>query len=627
MKPDAALDAPERLSAQANVEKLSSESNTDKLRGILHHQEDPFPGIRALARGNRSKCSQPGFALKGESGVFDLAYIKTNLDTAFEYQICNGIAQSENPAGCKAFATLPSPRIRPDSYPNALNDPNYDFISEFAEFAEAYANSTVDFRWKFNSNGYTRGSPTYDPKNQWLDSIPCLDTTPWTAESRTVCVGKFIDYHASRLFRRPVNEEEKNLLLKVYTRSLVGDDLNGRDNRKSGLKGVVALMIQMPAAMMMEHRGNAVADTEQMKLDDYTIASKLAYILTGLPPDSQLRADAEGKKLTTQPEVLVSHITRLSRKAATITEKKFFSSWLKTDQVSINRSVNAFNNIPENSGALVEVQESVLRQEFKNFLSYSYAANLSFPELLTSTYINIPKDESFLITPERPDLDPKTYSKIYGLPAYGEGQLNASKYAGILTRAAFLADPSTRTSSIHRGGKVVQYILGMRLPAPPADAGAQAAALVANPLQYSSREYTAAITSNASCQSCHKFINPAGYAFENFDTMGRHITSERIFSGTTLLRSVPVNALVTAPFFNPSGGNINGGAQASQALAKNKDAQATFAANLLQYLLMRPLVEDDICESEIVQNNATNVGIRRTIEEYLSSDAFTTVTK
>jgi hypothetical protein len=635
MKPDAVLDAPERLSAQANVEKLSTESNTDKLRGILHHQEYPFPGIAALARGNRSKCSQEGFALKGESGIFDLAYIRANLNSAFEYNIC----PPHGPNACTDFSRLPSPRARPDSYPNALNDPNYDFISAFAQFAETYANATVDYRWVYNSNGVTRTStnPPYNPRNQWLDSFPCLDmdsnpaTIPlssWRPEDRTACIGSFIDYHAKRLFRRPVSTEEKSLLLKAYMQSVVGNDLTGRDNRKSGLKGVVALMIQMPAAMMMEHRGNAVANTGQLKLDDHSVATKLAYLLTGSPPDSLLRAAAESKQLTTQPDVLLSHVKRLSAagSAATNTERKFFSAWLKIDQVSINRSVNAFNKAPENSTTVLDAQERALFQEFKNFTKYAFSANLSFPELMTSTYINIPKDEDGLIT-SYPHLDPKSYSTIYGLAAHGEGRLDANKYAGILTRAAFLADPSTRTSSIHRGGKIVQYILGMKLPAPPADAGAQAAALVSDPLQYSSRDYTAAITANASCQSCHQFINPAGFAFENFDTMGRHITSERIFSGTSLLRSTPVNAVVTKPFFNPTGGDINGGAQASAALAKNKDAQATFAANLLQYLLMRPLVEDDVCESDIVQSNSTNNSIRLAIEEYLASDAFTTVAK
>ncbi|RYY77328.1 MAG: DUF1588 domain-containing protein [Gammaproteobacteria bacterium] len=83
---------------------------------------------------------------------------------------------------------------------------------------------------------------------------------------------------------------------------------------------------------------------------------------------------------------------------------------------------------------------------------------------------------------------------------------------------------------IHRGLLVRRNLLCQDFAPPPPNVGE------VEPLDPNkpTRERFAAHTSNANCQSCHQYIDNIGFAFENYDAVGRYRTTQG--------NSIPVDA-------------------------------------------------------------------------------------
>ncbi len=66
---------------------------------------------------------------------------------------------------------------------------------------------------------------------------------------------------------------------------------------------------------------------------------------------------------------------------------------------------------------------------------------------------------------------------------------------------------------------------------------------------HSTRERVSTKTAATNCNSCHKIINPLGFALEGFDSVGRFRTEERVYSplyqnGGTVFATHPLNTQV-----------------------------------------------------------------------------------
>jgi hypothetical protein len=90
---------------------------------------------------------------------------------------------------------------------------------------------------------------------------------------------------------------------------------------------------------------------------------------------------------------------------------------------------------------------------------------------------------------------------------------------GLLGQASILTVTSypNRTSPVVRGKFVLENILGT--PPAPAPPGTPPLADASRPTTM--RERTAAHRANAACASCHRVMDPIGFALENFDAVGQ----------------------------------------------------------------------------------------------------------
>lgn len=100
---------------------------------------------------------------------------------------------------------------------------------------------------------------------------------------------------------------------------------------------------------------------------------------------------------------------------------------------------------------------------------------------------------------------------------------------GLLTQAAFLtghSSASTRTSPILRGVFLLNRLLCQDIPPPPPGAEMEEPDEPPESELLTTRQYFEWKTSMSSCANCHNQINPAGFAFENFDGIGAYRATE-----------------------------------------------------------------------------------------------------
>ena len=141
-----------------------------------------------------------------------------------------------------------------------------------------------------------------------------------------------------------------------------------------------------------------------------------------------------------------------------------------------------------------------------------------------------------------------------------------------------------RTSPVLRGKWVLENVLGAPPPPPPdvvppfeEEAGAAKPKSVRERMEQHRR--------NPACASCHRMIDPAGLALENFDAIGAWRTRD---GGT---RGTPVDASGQLV----DGTRINGVVELRQALLREPDTFVrTLTEKLLTYALGRGLTAPDM---------------------------------
>jgi len=118
-------------------------------------------------------------------------------------------------------------------------------------------------------------------------------------------------------------------------------------------------------------------------------------------------------------------------------------------------------------------------------------------------------------------------AKHYGIPHIYDSFFRRvsldqrSRRGGLLRQGSILAVTSyaTRTSPTIRGQWVLKNMIGSPPPPPPANVPALKDNTVSTTL--SARDRLKEHRANQACASCHKLMDPVGFALENFDAVGR----------------------------------------------------------------------------------------------------------
>ncbi|WP_395744643.1 DUF1592 domain-containing protein [Prosthecobacter sp.] len=295
---------------------------------------------------------------------------------------------------------------------------------------------------------------------------------------------------AGRAFRRPLEADEAAPYIALAQASL---DAGGsfEDAMRVGLRAILT----SPAFLLLEeHPG---------KLSDFALASRLSYFLTSSMPDEELMKMAAAGKLK-EPAVLKAQTERLlkgPRAAAFVTN--FVGQWLEL------RNIDA--TTPDTK--LYPEYDMLLKlgmvTETEAFFSELLKQNLPVSNLIQSDFVMV--NRRLAEHYELPGVSGEQFRRV-SLPA-------ESPRGGVLTQAGVLKVTAngTVTSPVVRGAWVMKHLLGEPPPPPPASVGAIEPDTRGTT---TIREQLAKHRDSESCASCHKSIDPPGFALESFDVIG-----------------------------------------------------------------------------------------------------------
>ena len=337
---------------------------------------------------------------------------------------------------------------------------------------------------------------------------------------------------APRAFRRPLNEDEGEL--EAYA-SLAKPLL---DDGRPFLEAVrVPLRAMLSAPMFLYHAGDAGP------LDDFGLATRLSYFLWRSMPDDALLAAAHSGRLS-DPEVLHTQVERMldDPKAA-----RFVKDF--TGQAFRLYELRATSPDPGLYPEYDDLLGQAMEQETELFFGELIAKDLGAGSLIDAdfTFVN------------------RRLADHYGITGIAGQQMRKmmlpadSPRGGLLTQASVhkITANGTTTSPIPRGNFVLANLLGQPAPPPPAavdipESDTRGTTTI--------REQLDAHRSSPVCASCHRVIDPPGFALESFDPIGGFRTNYRVVGGewnrggVPYTEGPPVDASGVTPDGNPFAG-------------------------------------------------------------------------
>ncbi|MFT5124532.1 MAG: hypothetical protein ACI97B_003167 [Verrucomicrobiales bacterium] len=245
---------------------------------------------------------------------------------------------------------------------------------------------------------------------------------------------------------------------------------------------------------------------EDGPLDDVDLGIRLAYFLTGGPPDSALQAKVDSGSLN-KPGVLRSQAEKLlPAKPGAALIRNFTGQWLDTRLLP--------DIMPDPKFKFILKDELAARDEVEYFFAEMLRENRPMTDFI---------DPNFTWTTSR------MAKNIYGMKGVkgtkGDGIQRVTfprggRYGGVLGQSAVMMATANGvdTQPVLRGVWVLENILGMATPPPPKAVPALTPDTVG---ALTPRDLLAAHTTESSCAGCHRKIDPVGFVLENFDPVGR----------------------------------------------------------------------------------------------------------
>ncbi len=319
----------------------------------------------------------------------------------------------------------------------------------------------------------------------------------------TGCASRIISGLARLAFRRPVTGDDMAMLLDFYQRGRAEGDFD------AGIEMALRRILVSPNFLFRrETDPEGVAPGTAYPITDIELASRLSFFLWSSIPDDELLSVAERGTLR-DPEVLGAQLRRMlaDLRAETLVDN-FGGQWLYLRNIRlVTPDPQAF---PDFDANLREAME----REMALFLDSQIRDDQSVLDLLTADYTFVNE----------------RLARHYGMPGiYGnhyrrvalDGAQDARR--GLLGKGSLLTVTSYahRTSPVLRGKWLLENVLGTPPPPPPPDVPALEENDEPGVAPRSVRERLEQHRANPVCASCHRVMDPLGFALENFDGIGR----------------------------------------------------------------------------------------------------------
>lgn len=342
----------------------------------------------------------------------------------------------------------------------------------------------------------------FDDADRRLALVGCEPAAPGDQ-----CVQGFLEDFGRRAYRRPLTPDELLRWQQITVDLAQGDTWEG-------LRLAVAGMLQSPHFIYRVELGEPDPDDPQrLRYTGFEMASRLSFLLWNVGPDDELLDAAQAGELLDQDSLRAHAERMLADPRSSRAVQEFFAQYFDLGRLGgVTRDVDDYpmfaSSLPQSMRTEVQllVDDFVFRRD----------ADIRGIFGTRQTFVN--EELAMLYGVEAPGASPIAFVPVE-LPEDGPR-------AGLLTLGAFLTMNAheSEPSPTLRGKYLRERVLCQTVPAPPDDVdtnipeeGGEAQTL---------RERLEQHVSDPLCASCHNFIDPPGFLFENFDSIGAYRTEE-----------------------------------------------------------------------------------------------------
>ena len=385
---------------------------------------------------------------------------------------------------------------------------------------------------------------------------------PERSSEESGCARKILTNLARRAYRRPVTDADLQSLVTFYNEG------SAKGGFEAGVESALRRLLVSPEFLFRIERDPAAGKdggpSTIYRVSDFELASRLSFFLWSSIPDDAL-LDAAGRGELGNPAVLERQVRRMladPRALALVTN--FGAQWLglrKLERATPQQDL--FPDFDENL-------RLAMRRETELFLESILREDRSVVDLLSAnyTFVNERLARHYGI--------PNVYGSDFRRVTFDDGSVRG----GLLGQGSVLTVTSyaTRTSPVLRGKWVLDNLIGLPPPPPPANVPD----LVEKSHEgrvLSMRERMAQHRANSACAVCHNTMDPMGLPLESFDAVGRYRTHSES------------NSLIDASGALPDGSvKFEGPAGLRRALLARRELfVTTLTEKLLTYALGRGL--------------------------------------
>ena len=529
-----------------HLERYLEAAETIAQRVIL--PEPAKPGVRYLAgrylQPNNDKTPQDRFRVmdpKGTnatlSGPFAAAgdYLKLNADGELLLR-ATLYAEPRGPSPVKVVLFLQGPGLTEKSSDDEVAQlmgaglsgmKPMKILKTYEVTARAGKPQTFEFRLK-NVPGVNRAGVAIvkppageEPPRLFIENIWSegpLDTRPPSQIALLAGLEGKPDAERTRLlltrlltrgYRRPPTPRELETMTRVVTETVA----SGR-KWEAGIQRAIVALLCSPKFLFRVELDSLPRYPGAHPIDEFQLASRLSYFLWSTMPDEELFNLAAKNQLTPNLDAQVRRMLKDPRADALTTN--FAMQWLQLERLkTFAPDTKLFPGFDD------RLRRAMLR-ETQLFIGEIFHEDRSVLDLVDAdfTYVNEALSRHYGLTSGSATGRGKgnSFARNYG--EFHRVTLTGKERGGLLTQASILTVTSnpTRTSPVKRGKWVLEQILGTPPPPPPPNVPELDQQ---KKLTGTLRQRMEQHRENPSCANCHKQMDALGFAFENFDAVGR----------------------------------------------------------------------------------------------------------
>ena len=325
---------------------------------------------------------------------------------------------------------------------------------------------------------------------------------PTSKADEPACARQIISKLGGDAYRRPLTSQEIDRLMPFYESGAA------KGGFEQGIRNAVETVLASPHFIFRLERAPTDARSGgTYRVADIDLASRLSFFLWGLPPDKELIAAAQRRELSTAAGIEKHARRMLADPRAEALASRFAAQWLRLQDIEkVRPDPNFYPNFDEN---LAEA----MRTETKMFFESLVREDRSLLELLTADYTFVNE----------------RLARHYGFDNVVGREFRRVSYPdanrrGILGQGSMLVQTSlaNRTSPVLRGKWVMEVLMGTPPPPPPPNVpDLEAAGEATEGRLLTTREKMELHRKSATCNSCHRFMDPIGLALDNFDVTAK----------------------------------------------------------------------------------------------------------